>query len=105
MRRLLSVILFIALFWALSVSAFAADWPPETYVMPRTFITAGQIKGSLSGLMTTIGSCVNIGLVILGILTSVSLIVTVFRRIFLGGLGSADHGDNSSYGSYRETKL
>ncbi len=105
MRRLLSVILLFTLLLALSVPAFAADWPPEPYDMPRTFITASQIKDSLSGLMTTIGSCVNIGLVILGILTSVSLIVTVFRRIFLGGLGSSDHGGNSSDGSYRETKL
>lgn len=105
MRRLLSVILCIFLLLALSVPAFAADWPPKPYVMPRTVINASQIKDALSGLMTTIGSCVNIGLVILGILTSVSLIMTVFRRIFIGGLGSADHSDNSSDGSYRETKL
>ncbi len=105
MRRLLSVILLFTLLLALSVPAFAADWPPETYVMPRTVISSEDVASSLSGFKISLGSIVNIGLVIFGILTSVLLISSIFKKVFLGSLHSSKQYNTSSDGSYRETKL
>lgn len=52
--------------------------------MPRTVLDAATVEESLSGLETSFGSIANIGLLLLGIIISVSLIATIFRRLFLG---------------------
>lgn len=62
----------------------AFTWPPENYEMPRTALDAATVEDSLSGLEVSFGSIANIGLIILGIIISVSLIAAIFRRLFLG---------------------
>lgn len=76
MRKLICFILFFSL---LFVSAFAVEWPPENYDMPRTILTPESAEYSLSGLADSIRSMGNVGLLILGITISVSLIGTIFR--------------------------
>lgn len=62
----------------------AFTWPPEKYDMPRTILDAAALEDSLSGLQVSIGSIANVGLIILGIIISVSVISSIFRRLFLG---------------------
>lgn len=51
--------------------------------MPRTVLDAATVEESLSGLGISMGSIANIGLILIGIILSVSLISTIFKRLFL----------------------
>lgn len=64
----------------------AFTWPPEDYEMPRTLLDAATVEDTFSGLRVSFGSIANVGLILLGIILSVSLISTIFRRLFLGKL-------------------
>ena len=61
----------------------AFTWPPENYEMPRTVLDAATAEESLSGLKISAGSIANTGLILMGIIVSVSLISTIFKRLFL----------------------
>lgn len=73
----------ISVFFVLIVFC-AFTWPPEKYDMPRTVIDAASMEESFSGLWDSFGAIANTGLIIIGIIISVSLIATIFRRLFLG---------------------
>lgn len=66
----------------------AFSWPPENYEMPRTVLDAATAEDSLSGLQTSLGSIANVGLILIGIVVSVSLISTIFKRLFLNKIDS-----------------
>lgn len=69
----------------LSVSAFAYDFP-------GTLLTPDMVGDAVSGLKNSIRAIVNIGLIILGILLSVSLIFRIFSWIlswFVPGFGQS----------------
>lgn len=61
----------------------AFTWPPENYEMPRTALDAATVEDSFSGLKISAGSIANTGFILLGIIVSVSLISTIFKRLFL----------------------
>ena len=80
-------LLFLLIFLAFCLlSAFT--WPPDNYEMPRAALDAATAEETLSGLRGSLGSIANVGLVLIGIITSVSLISTVFKRLFLDKLDS-----------------
>lgn len=81
MKKYLSIFLSVMIFSCFCVPAFAYDWPPDNYDMPRTVITEDTASNALSGLFSTIRAIVNIGLLILGIILSVSLIGMIFDSI------------------------
>lgn len=60
----------------------AFSWPPENYEMPRTVLDAATAEKSLSGLRASAGSIANTGLILIGIITSVSLISTFLSACF-----------------------
>lgn len=82
MKKILAVFCLFCL-----LSAFS--WPPDNYEMPRTVLDAATVEESLSGLKITAGSIGNIGLVLIGIIISVSLISTIFKRLFLDKVDSS----------------
>ena len=79
MKKLVVIFLVFMLLCAFS-------WPPENYEMPRTVLDATTAEKSLSGLRASAGSIANTGLILIGIITSVSLISTFFKRLFLDKL-------------------
>lgn len=105
MKKVLAVMVMAISLFMVTTPSYAADWPPEEYKMPRVVVTQEQVKDSLSGLKTTIRSCVNIGLVIFGILTSIALIPRIFKCIVLGSFPSSSSSGGFSDHSYWETKL
>jgi len=70
----------------------AFSWPPENYEMPRAVLDAATAEESLSGLRDSAGAVANTGLVLIGIIVSVSLIATIFKRLFLDKLGGLGPG-------------
>ena len=93
---------FILALGALLVPAFAVEWPPPVYNMPRTAISSETAAYALSGLFDTIRSIGNTGLLILGIIISVSLIGTIFRWLLTLGGGKKTVG--KSRGEERNLK-
>lgn len=75
----------IALFSVLSStsSAFAFDWPPKNYDMPRTVLTTDLVRNTLTGLAGSIRAIANTGLSILGIWLSVCLIGGIFDKYIM----------------------
>lgn len=63
-----------------SFPAYAFDWPPKEYDMPRTVLTVDLLGQSLSGLAGSIRAIANTGLMILGIWLSVCLIGGIFNK-------------------------
>lgn len=51
--------------------------------MPRTVLDAATAEEALSGLKLSAGSIANTGLILIGIMVSVSLISRIFKRLFL----------------------
>jgi len=66
------LICFVIPFLSLFVSAFAVEWPPANYDMPRTVLTPESAANSIRAMGNT-------GLLILGVVISVSLTGTIFR--------------------------
>lgn len=85
-KRLCLFLVFVICFTAAAVPAFAVEWPPKSYDMPRTVLTPKLVTDSLAGLRSSIKSMGNTGLLILGITLSVSLIFSMFDDFFLGRL-------------------
>lgn len=82
-KRLSFVATAVLLFMLFSVPAFAVEWPPKNYEMPRTVLTPDIAGDALSGLFLSIKAMGNTGLIILGITLSFSLIQVIFNRLFL----------------------
>lgn len=76
---------FILALGILLVPAFAVEWPPPAYDMPRTVIDSEAAAHALSGLSDSMRAMGNTGLLIIGILVSVSLIGTIFRWLLTLG--------------------
>lgn len=76
---------FILALGILLVPAFAVEWPPPAYDMPRTVLDSEAAAYALSGLFDSMRAMGNIGLLIIGILISVSLIGTIFRWLLTLG--------------------
>lgn len=93
--------IMFSLFWLFPFSAFAYDWPPEEYEMPRTVLTTEGVKESLSGLRDSIRSIANTGLVILGICLSVFLIPLLLNRLVLENLSFRRKTQKASSSSER----
>ncbi len=83
MKRLLFIFVLFSFFLCAFVPAFAIDWPPKNYEMPRTVLTPNIVGAALSGLFSSIKAVGNTGLLITGITLSVSLIGTIFKVLFL----------------------
>lgn len=88
MIRFLSFLaLAIVLFQLLLVPAFAYDFP-ETLLSPE------MVGGAVSGLKSSIRAIVNVGLLIMGILLSISLIFRIFSWLlswFVPGFGRSQN--------------
>ncbi len=70
----------------LLVPAFAVEWPPPVYNMPRTVIDSDAAARALSGLFDSMRAIGNTGLLLLGIVASVVLVSSIFRWLLtLGG--------------------
>lgn len=74
------IILAIVFTLNTSFPAYAFEWPPEKYDMPRTVLTVDLVGQSLSGLAGSIRAIANTGLMILGIWLSVCLIGGIFNK-------------------------
>lgn len=105
MRKMSCIFIVLLLFCAFS-------WPPENYEMPRTVLDAATVEESLSGLRKTAASIANTGLLLIGIITSVSLVSTIFKRLFLDKLdrfGSRNskphHGCSHSFSSSVDSQI
>lgn len=83
----LAFIVFLAVL-ILVVPALAFDWPPENYDMPRTVLTTDTVKDSLAGLVNSIRSIADTGLIILVVLLPIFLILPFFEKLVLGNLKS-----------------
>lgn len=82
-RFVLSALLALLI---LVAPAFAFDWPPENYDMPRTVLTTDTIKDSLTGLVNSIRSIADTGLLILAVLLPLFLILPLFEKLVFGNL-------------------
>ena len=81
---------FILALGMLLVPAFAVDWTPPAYDMPRTVIDSETAAYALSGLFNSMRAIGDTGLLIIGILFSVSLVGAIFRwLIAFGGMKKA----------------
>lgn len=96
MWKFVSVILLVFLLCAFS-------WPPESYEMPRTVLDSVTVEESLSGLRSSMGAIANTGLILIGILTSVSLISTIFKRLFLDKIDSLHSRNYGSQGGRKRS--
>lgn len=82
MKRIIFVAIAAVMLLLLLVPAFAYGTP----------LTSDMLGGALSGLKTSIRAIVNVGLIILGILLSISLIFRIFSWIlslFVPGFGQS----------------
>lgn len=82
MRRLSLFFFTLLIFIAASIPAFAYEWPPPEYEMPRTLLTTESVSYALSGVKLSMGAAANIGLRIMGITASVILIGIIFNSFF-----------------------
>ena len=69
---------FILALGMLLVPAFAVDWPPPAYDMPRTVIDSETAAYALSGLFNSMRAIGDTGLLIIGILFWFHLLVQFF---------------------------
>ncbi len=83
MRRLVSLLTVIFIMSVAVVPAYAFDWPPKNYDMPRTVITGDTASYMLSGVKSSMRAISNVSLKIMGIIISFSLISYLFNSLVL----------------------
>ena len=86
MKRLLQILLPSLFLSASILPAYAVEWPPPMYDMPRVAYDGSVFSSMVDSLKITMGSIVNTGLRIAGVISSVTLIALVFGRLFLGNI-------------------
>ena len=88
MKKYFAFLFAVVILFLSAVSAFAYDWPPESYEMPRTVLTADTVKNSLAGLIASIRSIADTGLNIIGVLLPIFIILPLFDKLFFQNLKS-----------------
>ena len=88
MKKYFAFLFAVIIFLFTVVPAFAYDWPPENYEMPRTVLTADTMKNSLAGLIASIRSIADTGLNIIGVLLPIFIILPLFDKLFFKNLKS-----------------
>ena len=81
-KRGITFCVFLSIF-IFSLPAYAFEWPPKQYDMPRTVITTDLVGHALSGLTGSVRAIANTGLMILGIWLSVCLIGGIFNKYIM----------------------
>ena len=87
MRRFLRVFVFLLVVAACSVPAYAeAQWPPPVYDMPRVPYDASAWSNFMPSIKMTVKSIGSVGLRILGVCVSISIIGSLFHSLVLDRL-------------------
>lgn len=99
MKKYLAFLLTVIILSFSVFPVYAYDWPPENYDMPRTVLTIDTVKNSLAGLVNSIRSIADTGLIILVVLLPLFLILPLFDKLVIRNLKSKSVlGKTTSFG-------